>query len=161
MRVTMNHTGFVVKDLERSRKFYIDGLGLEELKLFDVQSDELGQIVGYKNARIYASYLVAADGHALEIIEYKEPVTQVSDDSVQYERARTGGAHLAFFVEDCHEMWERLCSMGGKPLNPPVEVLPGMWECYMQDPDGNWIELVEDSVHKANPFTIMQNRTRP
>ena len=74
MRVTMNHTGFVVKDLERSRKFYIDGMGLEELKLFDVQSEELGQIVGYKNARIYASYLVATDGHALEIIEYKVPL---------------------------------------------------------------------------------------
>ncbi|PZC43674.1 MAG: Catechol 2,3-dioxygenase [Chloroflexi bacterium] len=161
MRVTMNHTGFVVEDLERSRKFYIDGLGLEELKLFDVQSEELGHIVGYKNARIYASYLVASDGHALEIIEYKDPITKVSDESIQYERARTGGAHLAFFVEDCHVMWERLCAMGGKPLNPPIEVLPGMWECYMQDPDGNWIEITSDEKHNKQQFIVRQNVTMP
>jgi hypothetical protein len=51
--------------------------------------------------------------------------------------------------------------LGGQKLNPVVKVLDGLKACYLQDPDGNWIELVEDSVHKANPFTITQNRTRP
>ena len=51
--------------------------------------------------------------------------------------------------------------LGGQKLNPVVKVLEGLKAAYLQDPDGNWIELVEDSVHKANPFTITQNRTRP
>ena len=58
-------------------------------------------------------------------------------------------------------MWERLCSMGGKPLNPPVEVLPGMWECYMQDPDGNWIEITSDEKHNKQQFIVRQNVTMP
>ena len=160
-RVVMNHTGFVVKDLERSRRFYIDGLGLEELRLFDAQSYELGRIVGYDNARIYASMLAGADGHVLEIIEYKEPPTIEADPDFQYERRRTGGTHLAFFVEDARIMWERLVEMGGRPLNPPIEVLPGVWECYMQDPDGNWIEITSDEKHNAQQFVVRQNQTLP
>ena len=28
-------------------------------------------------------------------------------------------------------------------MNPPIEVAPGKKCCYIQDPDGNWIELIE------------------
>ena len=155
-RVVMNHTGFVVEDLERSRKFYMEGLGLEELKLFEIQSYELGRVVGYDNARIKASMLAGADGHVLELIEYIDPPTVVSDPDFQYQRRRTGGTHLAFFVEDSKVTWQRLVDMGGKPLNPPIEVLPGMWECYMQDPDGNWIEITSDERHNKQQFVIRQ-----
>ena len=34
---------------------------------------------------------------------------------------------------------------GAVGLNPPVEGAPGRKVCYMQDPDGNWIELIESS----------------
>ena len=28
-------------------------------------------------------------------------------------------------------------------MNPPVQLGPDRLACYLQDPDGNWIELVE------------------
>ena len=157
MRVSMNHTGFVVKDLERSRRFYVDGLGLEELAVFEFQSDELGQIVGYDNAKIYASMLAGSDGHVLEILQYMIPETVEADPEHQYPRAQTGASHLAFYVEDAMAMWTRLCDMGGQPMNPPVEVLPGVLECYMQDPDGNWIEITQDNEHNRSQFKIRYN----
>ncbi len=160
-RVVMNHTGFVVKDLEVSRKFYIEGLGLEELRKFDIQSEELGQVVGYPNARIYASMLAGADGHMLEIIQYVDPPTLDTADPILYERRRIGGTHLAFFVEDSVAVWKRLVSIGGTALNDPIEVLPGMWECYMQDPDGNWIEITSDERHNQQQFVIRQIQALP
>ena len=161
MRVTLNHTGFVVKDLDRSRKFYVDGLGLEELNVFEFQSHELGQIVGYDNAKIYASFLAGVDGHLLEIIQYLDPETADADPAHQYPRAQTGATHLSFYVEDATTMWERLCGMGGKPLNPPVEIMPGVFECYLQDPDGNWIEITQDNEHNRSQFVVRQNTTAP
>ncbi len=72
-----------------------------------------------------------------------------------------GAAHLGFMVDDAEKSFKKCMELGGQKLNPVVKVLDGLKACYLQDPDGNWIELVEDSVHKANPFTITQNRTRP
>ena len=159
MRVTMNHTGFVVKDLERSRRFYVEGLGLEEVGVFEFHGHGLAQVVGYPDAKIYAAMLAGEDGHLLEIIQYLEPETAVADPEHQYPRAQTGATHLAFFVEDAMAMWKRLCDLGGHPMNPPAEVLPGMLECYMQDPDGNWIEITEDAEHSRSQFRIRQNQS--
>ena len=29
-------------------------------------------------------------------------------------------------------------------LNSPAAIIPGRFSCYLQDPDGNWLEFVED-----------------
>ena len=34
-------------------------------------------------------------------------------------------------------------SNGAKKLNPPKELAPGRTACYLQDPDGNWLELLQ------------------
>ena len=28
-------------------------------------------------------------------------------------------------------------------MNPPAELAPGRVACYIQDPDGNWLELLQ------------------
>jgi len=38
-----------------------------------------------------------------------------------------------------------LIEQGGQSLNPPIEVTKGKTVCYLQDPFGNWIELIEMS----------------
>ena len=157
MPITMNHTGFVVQSLERSLEFYRDALGLEEEKSFDSESWALSQIVGYDNAHIKGAMLVGADGHSLELIEYVRPAGAVRDSGEQYKRATTGASHLAFFVDDADAVLERLVDKGGTKMNPVVETPTGMKACYMQDPDGNWIELMEDKVHARQQFKIRQN----
>ena len=54
-----------------------------------------------------------------------------------------GASHLAFNVVNVEQTFEHLVSHGARMLNPPVEVMPGRTVCYLQDPDGNWIELLE------------------
>ena len=157
MPITLNHTGFVVESLERSLEFYRDTLGLEEERSFDSESWALSQVVGYDDAHIRGALLVGADGHYLELIEYVNPAGEVRGSDEQYKRATTGAAHLAFIIDDAEELHRRLLEKGGAELNPPVEMRPGAKACYLQDPDGNWIELLEDSEHARQQFKIRQN----
>jgi len=74
-----------------------------------------------------------------------------------HKRAAIGATHLAFIVDDINATWKRLLSMGGKKLNPPVAVGDKLKGLYMQDPDGNWVELDEDKAHADFAFRIVQN----
>ena len=78
----------------------------------------------------------------LELIQYVNP-RQARRPSE--ERSVLGGSHVAFNVEDISQTCEDLLGGGARSLNPPVEVAPGKTVCYLQNPGGDWIELVESS----------------
>lgn len=154
---TLNHTGFAVEDLDKSVRFYTEGLGLDEYNRVHSDRPGISSVVGYENAYLLIALLVGADGHTLELIQYINPSADPSNTNDQYKRARFGASHLCFLVRDIESTHKKLIDLGGKSLNPPVEVFDGLNACYMQDPDGNWIELIEDEAHKEQPFTIRQN----
>ena len=153
----LNHTGFAVQDLDRSVRFYTEGLGLERYNTVRSDRPALSSVVGYEDAYLLVALLAGADGHTLELIQYLNPPGEPSDSETQARRARFGAAHLCFVVKDAKATYDRLIEMGARALNPPVEVYAGLQACYMQDPDGNWIELIEDEASKSQPFTIRQN----
>ena len=161
MAITMNHTGFVVTDLDRSLEFYRDALGLDVERRTESSAPALSQIVGYDNARIRVALLTGTDGHLLELIQYLNPVGTKRLAEEQYQRNLSGATHLAFLVDDIEAVHARLMQAGGTKLNPPVDTRPGVKACYLQDPDGNWVELLQDEAHKQSPFQIRQNTTRP
>ncbi len=156
MATTLNHTGFVVKDLERSIRFYTDGLGLKVDLDLDIDGEALSQVVGYEKTHLKAALLTGADGHVLELIQYMNPEGTPRQQDQQYERRLIGATHLAFIVDDVHATYERLIGMGGRKLNPPAEAYPELKACYFQDPDGNWIELVQDDIHAGGRFRVQQ-----
>lgn len=154
---TLHHTGFAVQDLDRSVRFYTQGLGLEQYNRLLSDSPGVRSVVGYEDAVLNIAMLAGVDGHTLELIQYKTPVGEPSDPGSQRKRARFGAAHLCFVVRDIDATYAALLELGGQKLNPPVPVFDGLSACYLQDPDGNWIELIEDEAHKRQPFTIRQN----
>ena len=139
----MNHTGFVVKDLDKSVAFYSEVVGLEVVSRGETDGGPVAQIVGYEHShlKLAALGIDRKGGHILELIEYVRPV---SAERPTEERAVLGASHLAFNVTDMEGTFQRLLDNGAKKLNAPVEVAPGKSACYLQDPDGNWIELIED-----------------
>ena len=44
---------------------------------------------------------------------------------------------MAFLVDEINEDCERWTAGGAAALNPPQEIVPGRWICYLQDTDGN------------------------
>ena len=136
----MHHTGFVVKDLEAAVQFYRDTVGLEVQRSYERTGAAIGQIVGYENAHLKIVILRAGDHHALELIQYLNPPP---GERPTEERSVLGGNHLCFHVDDIDTAYKTLVKGGATVLNPPAEVAPGRKACYMQDPDRNWIELLE------------------
>lgn len=141
MVIGMNHTGFVVKDLDKSVDFYRKVVGLNVVATREREGWPISQVVGYENSRIKVALLGKGDGHLVELIQYIHPT---GSERPSNERNTLGATHLAFDVEDIGQTYQHLISQGAQSLNPPVEVAPGRTVCYLQDPDGNWIELIED-----------------
>ena len=136
----LHHTGFVVKNVEESIAFYRDVVGLSLIRAYERMGTGIDQVVGYENAHLSAAILDIGGGHVLELIQYVNPR---SEDRPTEERNVLGATHLALLVDDIHAMYARLAEKGGQVMNPPAELEPGRIACYLQDPDGNWIELLE------------------
>ena len=156
MGVTLNHTGFVVTDIEKAIEFYCDGIGLSVRFQVEAGGAELSQLLGYDDVQVKAAFVGGVDGHSLEIIEYVNPKSEERDAAEQYRRNVTGASHLSFNVKSIDEVLARIEPMGAKVNNPPVELIAGLRCVYLQDPWGNWVELDEDVVHNEQQFVVHQ-----
>jgi len=142
----MNHTGFVVSDMERSLAFYRDQLGLEIERDQILEGEFIYELVGYPDAKLHIVYLGLGDmKHSVELIEYLNPR---SNAVPLPDRKDIGTTHLGIIVDNLDEFYKELSSKEVRFLSPPAirpnAVYPMAQKgCYMQDPDGNWLELLE------------------
>ena len=136
----VHHTGFVVRDLERAVEFYRDVVGLELKSRYERTGAAISQVIGYENAHLKVAFLEVPGGQALELIEYVNPPPEERPTEA---RNVLGATHFALQVDDIEVMYEKLAASGARPINPPAEIVPGRTACYLQDPNGNWIELIE------------------
>ena len=142
----MNHTGFVVSDMERSLEFYQDLLGLKQERNQILEGEFISELVGYPDARLHIVYLGTSDlRHSVELIQYLNPART---PAAMPERHQVGASHLGVIVDDLDAFHRELSSRGVRFVSPPA-IRPGAVYpmaskgCYMQDPDGNWLELLE------------------
>ena len=142
----MNHTGFVVSDMERSLEFYQDLLGLKQERNQILEGEFISELVGYPDARLHIVYLGTGDlRHSVELIQYLNPA---GTPGTMPERHHVGASHLGVIVDDLDAIHAELSSRGVRFVSPPA-IRPGAVYpmaskgCYMQDPDGNWLELLE------------------
>ena len=142
----MNHTGFVVSNMERSLAFYRDQLGLEIERDQTLEGEFISELVGYPDAKLHIIYLGLGDmKHSVELIEYLNPRGNAAPLP---ERKDIGATHLGIIVDNVDEFYKELSSKEVRFVSPPAirpdAVYPMAQKgCYMQDPDGNWLELLE------------------
>lgn len=134
------HTGFVVKDLDVSIRFYVDGLGMKLIRTFQSKGSAAARVVAYEPVEMKGALLEIADGTIVELLQYIVPS---SDDKQSHERNVVGASHIALIVEDIYASLERVTQFGGTKWNDPAETEPGKILSYAQDVDGNWLELAQ------------------
>ena len=118
------HTCYRVLDLERSKAFY-EKLGFEELRRLPIRDEATNLFMG-----------LPGDGARLEL-------TYNHDRTEPYEIG-TGYGHIAITAEDLDATLERLADDGIEPEKPPYRVREGGSRiCFVRDPDGYRIELIE------------------
>lgn len=137
-----NHTGLVVRDLERMVRFYTADLGLHVLHELDSVAPPDGDHTGLPGARRRLVFVGRAQDHAIELIQYIHP--PVADGHV--DRHQLGAMHVCFDVDDLSRTWQTLKAKGVQFVTEPkFRDLEGrrIGVVYARDPEGNWLEFIE------------------
>jgi catechol 2,3-dioxygenase-like lactoylglutathione lyase family enzyme len=133
-----HHVGIVVSDLEESLSFYRDALGLDVADEFVLAGDGIGTAVGVEGVAGEFVHL-DANGTLLELIEYEPSAPGGGAHAV----TQQGAKHVGFAVDDIDAFYEGLPD-DAAPLSEPQEVDIGIPIVFFRDPDGNFVEVVED-----------------
>ena len=141
MKLAANHVGLTVSDLERSTAFYRSLGG--ELVVRDAMSGP-GFDTGLAEPGVELHLSMLRFGSLLvELLEYRRRPSE----PYGLRNASVGASHIAFTVEDIHEVHRTLSAQGVEFLSAPVPLPPGPfeggWFVYAKDPDGVAVEFCQ------------------
>ena len=139
----LDHVGFAVSNLDQSIEWY--SMFLDEppilRKTWDVEY--VGRIVGYPGVKMEGAFWRLPGGTVLELLQYLYP----DPGRVDMETYNVGNAHLCLVVDDLDADFERLRGRVEFRDPEPVEIQWGPYTggkaCYLRDPDGISIELMQ------------------
>src|SRR3954466_11510475 len=117
------HTCYRIGDIDRSVAFY-EKLGFEEVGRMPIRDEAINVFMGLPGdgARLELTYNPGVDSYELG----------------------TGYNHIAVTVSDLDRRLADLAKLGIEPEKPPYSVREGGNRlCFVRDPDGYRIELIE------------------
>jgi lactoylglutathione lyase len=119
------HTCYRITDIDRSTEFY-KALGFDEVGRIPIRDEAVNVFMNLPGdgemPRLELTYNLGVDSYELG----------------------TGYGHIALSVEDLDATLERLATVGIEPEKPPYSVREGGSRlCFVRDPDGYRIELLE------------------
>ncbi len=126
MKAKFIYTGIRVRDLEASVRFYTTVLGMKEV--------DRSTIAAAKG--IAVNLVTEEGGHILELNYYEKG----SPFDAKYVVGE-GLDHLAFAVPNL-EVALAEAKKAGHPVVQEIKAPTSRW-AYIEDPDGNWIELCQ------------------
>lgn len=138
MKVKYLHTMVRVRDIDESKKFYCDLLGLEEIRRVDNEAGKFTLV-----------FLAPPCQHDAPV-----ELTYNWGSDEQYGGGRNFG-HLAYEVENIYEMCQKLMDAGVTINRPPRDGRMA----FVKSPDGISIELLNAGGHRPpeEPWASMPN----
>lgn len=139
MAIEFLHTMVRVKDIEASKRFYCDLLGLEETRRKD--------LTAAKATLVFLSQPGGGEGNEIEL-------TYNWDSDEDYGGGRNFG-HLAYRVDNIYEVCQKLMD-GGVTINRPPR---DGHMAFVKSPDGVSVELLQrgEPLPAAEPWASMPN----
>jgi catechol 2,3-dioxygenase-like lactoylglutathione lyase family enzyme len=135
---TPSHFGLCVTDLERSLRFYRDGLGFEVAECYEV-GNEFADALEVEGKVDVVSQFIRSGGMAIELLYYRSPGTHGRPSA---SRNQLGLTHLSFSVDDVEAAARWLEDCGGTRLPSTYADTPGAEILFIEDPDGVRVELM-------------------
>jgi catechol 2,3-dioxygenase-like lactoylglutathione lyase family enzyme len=138
----VQHVSFTVSDMERSLKFYRDGLGFEVVNDREIEGSFPETLLGLKGAHLRIVHL-KGHGQGLELMQFYAPRGKTAPPRP----CDVGCSHLCYAVEDMNAVVERLKKLGVQFFSQPIRVEDGPNAggslVYFLDPDGITMEMVQ------------------
>jgi catechol 2,3-dioxygenase-like lactoylglutathione lyase family enzyme len=142
----IDHVGLTVTDLDRAVEFWCGRLGLRLLHRVTEADPDIASLIGEDSVELEIADLDAGDGRIIEQIKYTRPAGR----PVRARSSDPGSTHIALRVDDLGAALERLEGSGARQISRHPVLLHdpgGAWDgvacCYIADPDGIIVELVQ------------------
>ena len=118
------HVAIRVKNIASILDFYCNKLGFAEMLRLD------------RDGRLWLVYLRITDTQYLEIFPDGEGARAA-------EREAVGFNHMCLSVPDMDQTVAELAAAGVALIRPKVLGADGNWQCWIEDPEGHRIELMQ------------------
>ena len=118
------HVAIRVKDIASIRDFYCNKLGFAEMLRLD------------RDGRLWLVYLRITDDQYLEVFPDGEGTRAA-------EREAVGFNHMCLAVPDIDQTVAELAAAGIALIRPKALGADGNWQCWIEDPEGHRIELMQ------------------
>ncbi len=134
----IDHLGYVVTDLDRAARFFIDVLGFEDInrrgELRDDDSDRMTRLFGVHSRAVGNYVFLQIGGSRVELLQWSSPDQNPSLPK----NADVGGRHLALAVENLNEFLAQIAKEPGITVRERNNL--GFY--YVATPFGLEIQLV-------------------
>jgi lactoylglutathione lyase len=142
---TFNHTGQIVTDLARSKRFYQEVLGFKFWFEFNPPEEKTAKLSSLKAPLGVTACYLTLDAFVLELIHYSVPGAMAAY------RQRTmnepGLTHLSIGVDDVWATARKAAEYGGQIIEES-DIGIGL---FIRDPDGQLLELLHSDFRASLP----------
>jgi catechol 2,3-dioxygenase-like lactoylglutathione lyase family enzyme len=136
-RLAPHHFGVTVTDLDRAVEFYRDAFDFDPPERFTVGGEPFADGVGVDGATGRFAHFVL-DGARIELVEYDPEGADATGEDVN----QPGAKHLGLAVDDLDAFYADL-DPSVTTLSEPRTTESGTRICFVRDPEGNLIEVLE------------------
>ncbi len=151
-----SHLGICVRDLDRSRRFYVDVLGFTQLYELDILGDEVAATM--ERTGPFRSAMLLRGDVRIELLQWLHEPTGSGQRKAMDE---LGFTHLSFRVDDVRELTDAVRAAGGEVHEGTLSVMgdggdpAAVQLIYCTDPDGTRIELMANvpDLSQIDPAT--------
>jgi len=145
MSIKYVHTNIIARDWKKLSQFYINVFDCKPLyPERDLSGKWIDKVTNINNVNIKGIHLRLPgyeNGSTLEIFEYKPQKLRNSESEINDQ----GFGHIAFRVDAVDDVLEKVLQNGGKKLGQIIKKDYGelgvLTAVYVQDPEGNFIEI--------------------
>jgi catechol 2,3-dioxygenase-like lactoylglutathione lyase family enzyme len=136
-----SHVGICVSDLDRSLRFYCDGLGFEVAERYDLDSTQMPGLdasLEVPGPLTLVSQMIVNGSMKVELLHYPG---REAEGTPSTSRGMLGLTHLSFNVDKVDSAAARLVEHGGTILEH-TRSDAGIVLLFLTDPDGTRVELM-------------------
>lgn len=133
----LHHVGITVSDLDRAVDFYSKTFDLQVVAEFTVGGAAFAEAVDVTDASAAFAHL-DGDGARVELVEYDPRGAALPERTLN----RPGAVHVGLTVDDVEAFYAELDD-DVETLSPPRTTESGTTICFVCDPDGNRIEVLD------------------
>lgn len=142
----IRHTGIYVNNLELMKEFYREHFDMEVALHAIEEGTYIDTLLGLNSARLEIYKLTAPKGGMIELLKYDKSGCVLKDKEMVWE---TGKMHIALTVNNVEQKYQELSQSGIPFLSVPCTAPDGKAKvCFCRDPEGNYLELVEEVHNK-------------